>query len=56
MKAKVGDYVCDCRFKHLKITDILPDGDTVILEDGSNCSLKHCCDDINHDWTHPYVD
>lgn len=50
---KVGDIVCDCRYLHLKIDKILEDGDTAILEDGSSCSIRHCLDYANHDWSHP---
>lgn len=90
---KVGDTVCDCRYKHLRIADIrdrryvvypwlirqiifsdyipmfltdwlddaysylarkigyteLADRD-ITLEDGSNCSAMHCCDNP-HDHT-----
>ena len=56
---KVGDVVCDCRYKHLKIAEISgQDSDNaydidVVLEDGSSCSIIHCCDRVNHDWSHP---
>jgi len=46
-----GDVVCDCRFRHLKI--VTRDGDDVILEDGSPCSLRHCCDPAGHAEEHP---
>jgi len=49
---RVGDYVCDCRYRHLKITKAI-DADTVQLEDGSKCSLLNCCDPVNHEWEHP---
>ena len=51
---KPGDYVCDCRYKHLKVKERYDDD--IILEDGSSCSLKHCCDDPNHVEPHPVVD
>ena len=48
---KPGDIVCDCRYRHLKIKE--RDGDDLILEDGSSCSLSHCCDDPdNHSWSY----
>lgn len=56
MKPKIGDYVCNCRYEHLKIIHINLDDDSLTLEDGSQCSYKHCCDEVNYDWTHPYVD
>jgi hypothetical protein len=50
---KPGDVVCDCRFKHLKVLTVHPDGDTVTLEDGANCSIQHCLDNADHKWQHP---
>ena len=57
---KVGDIVCDCRYKHLKVVEVKPDEIngkvvdlTLVLEDGSNCSAKHCVDAVPHDWAHP---
>lgn len=61
---KVGDTVCDCRFKHLKILKITPyspndDGEIwdydLVLEDGINCSAVHCCDltDTHTEKDHP---
>lgn len=44
---KVGDVVCDCRWKHLAIKEF-EDADDVILEDGSNASLWHCCSPADH--------
>jgi hypothetical protein len=41
----VGDEVEDCRFQVHKIVWVDPDDiDNVILDDGANCSLWHCCD------------
>lgn len=48
---KIGDIVCDCRYKHLKIIE--RDKDDLTLEDGSHCSLIHCCDDPTHKEKHP---
>jgi hypothetical protein len=48
----VGDTVCDCRYRHLKITRRL-NADDIILEDGSMCSLYHCCSPADHVWNHP---
>lgn len=55
MKAEVGMVVCDCRFKHLRITAIHPDDDDMItLEDGHMCSFECCCDPVPHpEWEHP---
>jgi hypothetical protein len=46
-----GDVVCDCRYRHLRVT--ARDGDNLLLEDGSRCSLAHCCDPPGHLWQHP---
>lgn len=48
---QAGDVVCDCRYRHLRITE--RDGDDLVLEDGSRCSLIHCCDPPDHAWQHP---
>lgn len=48
---QVGDVVCDCRYKHLKIAE--REGDFIVLEDGRACSLEHCCDPPDHEWEHP---
>lgn len=50
---QVGDTVCDCRFRHLRIAE--RNGDDLVLEDGSRCSLKHCCDPPDHVELHPRV-
>ncbi len=53
---KVGDVVCDCRYKHLKIAEMSGEQDYDIqltLEDGSCCSAIYCCDRADHDWKHP---
>lgn len=50
----IGDIVCDCRYKHLRVVGIeLGDMDMLILEDGWRCSWLHCCDTVPHDWQHP---
>jgi len=49
---EVGMVVCDCKFAHLRIVEII-DEDTVMLEDGSTCSYEHCCDTVPHSWKHP---
>lgn len=50
----IGDTVCDCRYRHLKIVKLGNNIDDVILEDGSHCSLYHCCHSVPHpDWEHP---
>lgn len=48
---KVGDIVCDCKGEHLRIVEFL-DKDSVILEDGSQCSLYHCCGEPGDDCHH----
>jgi hypothetical protein len=48
---KVGDVVCDCRFKHLKVIKII--GEDAILEDGAHCSIIHCLDRADHSYGHP---
>ena len=60
---KVGDTICNCNFKHLKVIEMLPcceqeeqrnDCDCniydmkVTLEDGSWCNLMYCADAIPH--------
>jgi putative endonuclease len=47
---KIGDTVCDCRFKHLKIKNIIngTNDKTIILEDDSSFSAKNCCDEVDH--------
>ena len=53
---EVGMIVCDCKYAHLKIIELIDD-DTIVLEDGSVCSFEHCCDVVQHpDWEHPEVD
>lgn len=49
-----GDVVCDCRFRHLRVT--VRDGDDLTLEDGFRCSLMHCCDPPGHEYEHPEGD
>lgn len=44
LRPSVGDYVVDCRYQRHKVIDISDGGDTLILDDGSNCSWMHCCD------------
>ena len=46
-----GDLVCDCRYLHLRVRS--RDGDDLVLEDGSRCSLQHCCDPPDHGFRHP---
>lgn len=60
---KVGDVVCDCRYKHLAIVELwdLTDEDGLYdkrlkLEDGAHCSAYYCCDPHDHDWPHPEND
>jgi hypothetical protein len=48
---QVGDVVCDCRYRHLRVIEV--NGDDLVLEDGSHCSWEHCCDAVPHDAEHP---
>lgn len=45
--------VCDCRYKHLRITKV--EDDDITLEDGAMCSFYMCCDPVPHEWKHPDV-
>lgn len=53
----IGELVCDCEYKHRRITALDPDGDTVLLEgtDDEEFSYKECCHPANHEWEHPEV-
>lgn len=49
----VGQLVCDCRYRHLRVVEVL-DGDDLVLEDGSYCSYASCCNKVPHpEWDHP---
>jgi len=50
---RVGDLVCDCRYRHERIVAVDDDGDTVTFADGFTCSWVHCCDPADHEWQHP---
>jgi hypothetical protein len=50
---QVGDLVCDCFYRHLRIVWIDEENDEIELEDGSHHSLPFCCDPPDHDWAHP---
>lgn len=56
LNLKVGDVVCDCRFKHQKIVEIIqyehPESRDVVLEDGMHCG-EQCLDPVD---THTEVD
>ena len=45
----IGQIVCDCRFRHLRIISVDEDGDGIVLEDGGHCSYRHCCDTFPHE-------
>jgi hypothetical protein len=49
---QVGEYVCDCRFQHVKIKE--KDGDDIVTDDGFTCSIYHCCSPTDHKWEHPH--
>lgn len=58
LSLKIGDKVCDCRYRHLEIAEITEESDNpydvqLILEDGSCCSAMNCCDSPDHEWKHP---
>lgn len=44
--------ICTCRMTHEKITHVDDDGDTIITESGWRCSYSHCCDQVDHEWSH----
>jgi hypothetical protein len=44
---KVGTVVCDCRFKHLKVVEILNEYH-VRLEDETVCAIEYCLDPVDH--------
>ena len=47
---KVGDMVCDCRYKHSKLIAFDgEDGDILVVEDGHSFSAKHCCGPVDHE-------
>lgn len=53
---KVGDVVCDCKYRHLKIIDIFEeehDGmlwdKLLTLENNQSCSALYCCGPVNHE-------
>jgi hypothetical protein len=48
----VGEWVCTCRFEHEQIVRVDDDGDTVVTTSGWVCSYAHCCDPIDHEWSH----
>lgn len=60
-RLRVGDVVCDCRYKHLKIIEIFFDDECssdniqLTLEDGAVCSAERCCDVVPHEWLHPNI-
>ena len=45
---QVGDVVCDCFYRHLRIVWIDEENDQIELEDGSYHSLPFCCDPPDH--------
>ena len=45
---KVGDIVCDCRGRHVKVAQ-RDDYDDITTEDGFGCSLWHCCSPVMED-------
>lgn len=55
MNVKVGDTVCDCRFEHHVVVQVIPEGrdSELVLDDGFRCSLRHCAAEVPHTWEHP---
>jgi len=48
---KIGDLVCDCRYKHVKVVGwtVSGSGDYDLdLEDEMFCSARHCCSPVDH--------
>jgi hypothetical protein len=54
-RPRVGDLVCTCRMEHVRIIEVEDDGDTILTEDGWQCSYTHCCDEVDHTWSHEDV-
>jgi hypothetical protein len=54
-RPRVGDLVCTCRMEHVRIIEVEDDGDTILTEDGWQCSYTHCCDEVDHSWSHEDV-
>jgi len=60
---KVGDMVCDCRYKHCKITSftVSGSGDKNLQVDGGyagsgiSCSARHCCGPVDHEHWYVYI-
>jgi putative endonuclease len=47
----VGDFVCDCRYHHVKVVGwtVSGSGDyNLDLEDDMFCSARHCCSPVDH--------
>ena len=48
---KIGDYVCDCRYRHSKVISFTDagGGDLILnLDDNYSCSARHCCSPADH--------
>lgn len=54
-KPVAGMMVCTCRMTHVRIVDVGDDGDTIVTEDDWRCSFTHCCDPVDHEWSHDDV-
>jgi putative endonuclease len=52
---KVGDIVCDCRYRHVKIISytVSGSGDKTLNFKDFSCSARHCCSPADH-W-HIYI-
>jgi len=48
----VGDLVCDCRYKHVRVS--ARDGDEIVTEDGASFSLANCgIEPVDDQHVHP---
>ena len=45
---QVGSWIEDCRGEFHQIAKVDRDGDMVVLDDGTSCSLLSCCDSIKN--------
>jgi putative endonuclease len=48
---KIGDMVCDCRYRHSEIVRFTVSGSKdkdLRLDDEFFCSARHCCDPVDH--------
>jgi len=51
----IGEWVCTCQLIHEQIVEVADDNDTIVTASGWRCSYIHCCDPIDHEWSHDDV-